>query len=153
MTVYIETGYDGKERKFVYGSGYYRKIYKQYKKSLNSWIEQLTKLLYKAKYNQEQIHNIVNHCYDRGYFVSSNYDISITGPGSLKLVLEGTSYFACLTTSLGNVKIQNATLTAEGTASSFIMTYYGTILIEDSTIRAIKGMAATTSGTTVAVDP
>ena len=29
MTVYIETGYDGKERKFVYGSGYYRKIYKQ----------------------------------------------------------------------------------------------------------------------------
>ena len=30
MTVYIETGYDGKERKFVYGNGYYRKIYKQY---------------------------------------------------------------------------------------------------------------------------
>ena len=75
MTVYIETGYDGKERKFVYGNGYYRKIYKQYKKSLNAWIEQLTKLLYKSKYNQEQIHNIINHCYDRGYFVSSNYYI------------------------------------------------------------------------------
>ena len=75
MTVYIETGYDGKERKFVYGNGYYRKIYKQYKKSLNAWIEQLTKLLYKAKYDKEQIHNIVNHCYDRGYFVSSNYYI------------------------------------------------------------------------------
>ena len=28
-----------------------------------------------------------------------------------------------------------------------------TSLIEDSTIRAIKGIAATTSGTTVAVDP
>lgn len=73
MTVYIETGYDGKERKFVYGNGYYRKIYKQYKKSLNAWIEQLSKLLCKAKYNQDQIHNIVNHCYNRGYFVSSNY--------------------------------------------------------------------------------
>ena len=75
MTVYIETGYDGKERKFVYGNGYYRKIYKQYKKSLNSWIEQFTKLLCKAKYNQEQIYNIINHCYNRGYFVSSNYYI------------------------------------------------------------------------------
>lgn len=75
MTVYIETGYDGKERKFVYGNGYYKRIYKQHKKSLNVWIEQFTKLLLKAKYNQEQIHNIVNHCYDRGYYVSSNYYI------------------------------------------------------------------------------
>ena len=26
--VYIETGFDGKVRKFVYGNGYYTKIYK-----------------------------------------------------------------------------------------------------------------------------
>lgn len=36
MTVYIETDYDGKEREFIYGNGYYSKIYKQYKKSLNT---------------------------------------------------------------------------------------------------------------------
>lgn len=75
MTVYIETGYDGKERKFVYGNGYYSKIYKQYKKPLDLWIEQLARLLTKAKYNQEQTHNIINHCYGRGYFVSDNYYI------------------------------------------------------------------------------
>ena len=73
MTVYVEVGYDGTEKNFVYGNGYYTKIYKQYKKSLNSWLEQFTKLLFKAKYNEEEIHDIINHCYNRGYFISSNY--------------------------------------------------------------------------------
>lgn len=75
MTVHTETGCDGKERMFVYGNGYYTKIYKQYKKPLNLWIEQFTKLLLKSSYDEEQVHNIINHCYDRGYFVSSNYYI------------------------------------------------------------------------------
>lgn len=60
---------------FVYGNGYYQKIYKQYKKSLNDWTERIWKLSVKAKYNQAQAKEIVDHCYDRGYFVSSNYYI------------------------------------------------------------------------------
>lgn len=80
MTVYKEIGYDGKEKLFVYGNGYYKKIYRKYKKSLNSWIDQIKKLLFKAGYTEEQAHEILNHCYDRGYFVSSNYYIK---PNSL----------------------------------------------------------------------
>lgn len=47
MTVYKEIGYDGKEKLFVYGNGYYQKIYKQRKKSLNLWIDQLKKIYLK----------------------------------------------------------------------------------------------------------
>jgi hypothetical protein len=73
LEIYIETGFDGRKRKFVYGNGYYTKIYKQYKKSLSSWIEKLQTLLRKAKYNDEQVHEIINRCYESGYFVSSNF--------------------------------------------------------------------------------
>lgn len=78
MTVYAEIGIDGKTRKFVYGNGYYNKIYKQYKRSLNIWIERLGKLLTKAGYNQEEMGNIITHCYNRGYFISSNYYVKPT---------------------------------------------------------------------------
>lgn len=78
MTVYAEIGIDGKTRKFVCGNGYYNKIYKQYKRSLNIWIERLEKLLTKAGYNQKEMNNIITHCYNRGYFISSNYYVKPT---------------------------------------------------------------------------
>lgn len=75
IKVYIETGFDGKARKFVYGNGYYTKIYKQYSRELNMWFLRLSTLLEKKKYNEEQITNIVRHCYKRGYYVTNNYYI------------------------------------------------------------------------------
>ena len=78
--VYIETGFDGKTRKFVYGNGYYTKIYKQYSRTLEDWASRLSGLLENKRYTKEQIKNILKHCYQRGYYVTNNYYIK---PASL----------------------------------------------------------------------
>ena len=61
MTVYIETGYDGKERKFVYGNGYYRKIYKQYKKSLNNFL--FLNIIYSSNLTMEYEFHMFKYCH------------------------------------------------------------------------------------------
>ena len=78
--VYIEIGFDGKVRKFVYGNGYYTKIYKQYSRQLEDWVSRLSGLLESKRYTKEQIKNILKHCYQRGYYVTNNYYIK---PASL----------------------------------------------------------------------
>ena len=74
-TVYTEIGFDGKSRKYICGNGYYKKIYKQYSRPLYMWVTRLNNLLIKTKYNGEQIKNIINHCYKKGYYVTNNYYI------------------------------------------------------------------------------
>ena len=51
--VYIEIGFDGKARKFVYGNGYYTKIYKQYSRQLEDWASRLSGLLESKRYTKE----------------------------------------------------------------------------------------------------
>ena len=64
IAVYQHKGYDGKIKQFVYGSGYYPYIYKQRSLVFTEWVDKLQKRLIKAKYNIEQINNIVIHCID-----------------------------------------------------------------------------------------
>ena len=64
IAVYQHKGYDGKIKQFVYGSGYYPYIYKQRSLVFTEWVDKLQKRLIKAKYNIEQINNIVTHCID-----------------------------------------------------------------------------------------
>ena len=73
--VYIEIGFDGKARKFVYGNGYYTKIYKQYSITCGEWASRLSDLLESKGYTKEQIKNILKYCYQRGYYVTNNYYI------------------------------------------------------------------------------
>lgn len=75
IAVYQHKGYDGKIKQFVYGSGYYPYIYKQRSLVFTEWVDRLQKRLIKAKYNMEQINNIVTHCIDKGYYVADKYYI------------------------------------------------------------------------------
>lgn len=76
MKIYKMIGFDRKERYYTYPYEGQRYIYKQRKKTLQNWIDRLADLLLKAKYDKDDIPNIILYFVNvKGYWQHENYYI------------------------------------------------------------------------------